>query len=85
MVVFLVAVADAVSHVAEPLVVFVAAASVADVAGPRASVDIAVVFDVSVPVSVAAVEVYSSARPMFFVFPNIYYCSSSSSSVEVVG
>jgi hypothetical protein len=84
-VVFLVAVAAVVSEVADPAVVFVAVASAADVAGPRASVDIALVFDVLVPVSVAAVEVDSSARPRFFFFPNIDYCSSSSSSVEVFG
>lgn len=84
-VVFLVVVADVVSEVAEPAVVFVAVASVADVAEPRASVDIAFVFEVLVPVSVVAVEVDSSARPRFFVFPNIDYYSSASSSVEVVG
>jgi len=84
-VVFLVLVADVVSEVAEPVVVFVAVASVADVAEPRASVDIALVFDVLVLVSVVSVEVDSSARPRFFVFPNIDYYSSSSSSVEVVG
>ena len=84
-VVFLVVVADVVSEVAEPVVVFVAVASVADVAEPRVSVDIALVFDVLVLVSVVAVEVDSSARPRFFVFPNIDYYSSSSSSVEVVG
>jgi hypothetical protein len=84
-VVFLVVVAVVVSEVADPAVVFVAVASAADVAGPRASVDIALVFDVLVPVSVAAVEVDSSARPRFFFFPNIDYCSSSSSSVEVFG
>ena len=84
-VVFLVVVADVVSEVAEPVVVFVAVASVADVAGPRASVDIALVFDALVPVSVVVVGVDSSARPRFFVFPNIDYYSSASSSVEVVG
>lgn len=84
-VVLLVVVADVVSAVAEPVVVFLAVASVADVAEPRASVDIAFVFDVLVPVSVFAVEVDSSARPRFFVFPNIDCYSSASSSVQAVG
>ena len=83
-VVFLVVVADVVSEVAEPVVVFVVA-SFADVAEPRASVDIALVFYALVPVSVVVAEVDSSVRPRFFVFPNIDYYSSSSSSVEVVG
>lgn len=51
----------------------------------QVSADIAVAFDVSGPVSVAAVEVYSSGRPTFRAFPNIDYFASSSSSVEVVG
>jgi hypothetical protein len=84
-VVFLVVVAVVVSEVADPVVVFFAVPPVADVAEPRASADIALVFDVLVPVSVVAVEVDSSARPRSFVFPNIDYYSSSSSSVEVVG
>jgi hypothetical protein len=84
-VVFVVVAAVVVSEVGGPVVVFVAVASVADVAEPRASVDIALVFDALVPVSVVAVEVDSSARPSFFVFPNIDYYSSSSSSVEAVG
>src|SRR4030042_4996870 len=65
--------------------VIVALESVADVAEPQASVDIALAFDVLVPVSVVAVEVYSSGRPRFFAFPNIDYHASSSSSVDVVG
>jgi hypothetical protein len=69
--------------VVEPGVVFVVP-SVADVAEPQASVDIAPAFAVLVPVSVVAVEVDSSGRPRFFAFPNIDYYSSSSSSVEVV-
>lgn len=81
----LVAAAAVVSEVADPVVVFVAAAPLADVAEPRASVDTALAFDVLVPVSVVAVEVDSPVRPRFFVFPNIDYYSSSSSSVEVVG
>lgn len=84
-VVFVVVAAVVVSEVGDPVAVFVAVASVADVAEPRASVDIALVFDVLVPVSVVVVEVDSSARPNFFVFPNIDYYSSSSSSVEAVG
>jgi hypothetical protein len=70
---------------AEPEVVFVAAVSVADVAEPQASVDIAVAFDVLVPVSVVVVEVDSSGRPKFLAFPNVDHYASSSSSVEVVG
>jgi hypothetical protein len=61
-------------EVSEPRVAFaafVALASVADVAEPQASVDIAVAFAVLVPVSEAAVEVDSSGRPRFFAFPNI--------------
>jgi hypothetical protein len=81
----LVAAAAVVSEVADPAVVFVAAAPLADVAEPRASVDTALVFDVLVPVAAVAVEVDSPVRPRFFVFPNIDYYSSSSSSVEAVG
>jgi hypothetical protein len=68
-------------EVSEPGVVFVAVVSVADVAEPQVSVDIAVVFVVLVPVSVVAVELYSSGRPKFFVFPNIYSFPNCSSSV----
>jgi len=70
---------------AEPGVVFVAVVSVADVAEPQASVDIAVAFVVLVPVSVVVVEVDSSGRPKFLAFPNVDHYASSSSSVEVVG
>ena len=66
--------------VSEPGVVFVA-----DVAEPQASVDIAVVFVVLVPVSVVVVEVDSSGRPKFLAFPNVDYFASLSSSVEAVG
>jgi hypothetical protein len=59
--------------------------SVADVAEPQASVDIAVAFVVLVPVSVVVVEVDSSGRPKFLAFPNVDYYASASSSVEVVG
>jgi hypothetical protein len=69
----------------EPGVVFVAVVSVADVAEPQASVDIAVAFDVSVPVSLFVVEVDSSGRPKFLAFPNVDPYASSSSSVEVAG
>ena len=72
-------------EVSEPGVVFVAVVSVADVAEPQASVDIAVAFVVLVPVSVVVVEVDSSGRPKFFAFPNICSLSNCSSSVEVVG
>ena len=63
-------------------VVFVAA-SVADAAELQASVDIVLVFDVLVPVSVDAVEVDSLGRPRFFAVPNVDHCASSSSSAEV--
>ena len=71
---------EVVSAVVEPEVV-----SVADVAEPRASVDIAVAFVVLVPVSVVVVEVDSSGRPKFLAFPNVDHFASSSSSVEAVG
>jgi hypothetical protein len=58
---------------------------VAFVSEPQASVDIAVAFVVLVPVSVVVVEVDSSGRPKFLVFPNVDHFSSPSSSVEVVG
>jgi hypothetical protein len=67
------------------LVAFVDLAFVADVAEPQASVDIALAFDVLVPVSVVAVEVDSSGCPKFLAFPNVDYYASSSSSVEVLG
>ena len=67
------------------LAVELAVLSVADVAEPQASVDIAVAFVVLVPVSVVVVEVDSSGRPRFLAFPNVDYFASSSSSVEVVG
>ena len=74
---------------AEPVLVvepeLLVAELVFDVAEPQVSVDIAVVFVVLVPVSVVAVEVDSSGRPKFFVFPNIYSFPNCSSSVEVVG
>jgi hypothetical protein len=72
-------------EVPEPRVVFVAVVSVADIVEPQASVDIALAFDVLVPVSVVAVEVDSSGRPRFLAFPNIDHFASSSSSVGVAG
>ena len=72
-------------EVSEPGVVSVAVVFVADVAEPQASVDIAVVFVVLVPVSGVVVEVDSSGRPKFFAFPNICSFPNYSSSVEVVG
>ncbi len=84
-VVFVVALEVAEPGVVFVAIVFVALVSVADVAEPQASVDIALAFDVLVPVSVVAVEVDSSGRPRFLAFPNVDYYASSSSSVEVVG
>jgi hypothetical protein len=72
-------------EVSEPGVFFVAVVSVAHVAEPQASVDIAVAFHVSVPVSVVVAEVYSSGHPKFFAFPNVDPFANCSSSVEVVG
>jgi hypothetical protein len=57
---------------------------VAGIAELQVSGDIALAFDVLVPVAVVAVEVYSSGRPRFHAFPNVDYFASSSSSVEVV-
>ena len=74
---------------AEPVLVvepeLLVAELVFDVAEPQVSVDIAVVFVVLVPVSVAVVEVDSSGRPKFLVFPNVGFFASYSSSVELVG
>ena len=67
-----------VSVVAEPH-----AFALVSVSEPQASVDIAAAFVVLVPVSVVAVEVDSPGHPRFFAFPNIDYCSSSSSYCEV--
>ena len=72
-------------EVSEPGVVFVAVVSVAHVAEPQASVDIAVAFHVSVPASVVVVEVCSSGHPKFLAFPNVDPFAKCSSSVEVVG
>ena len=74
----------AVHEGSEPWVVFVALVSVADVAEPHASVDIALASDVSVPVSVGMFEVYNSECPRFVAIPNVDYFASSSSSFEVV-
>jgi len=70
---------------AAPGVVFVAVVSVADVAEPRVSVDIAVAFVVLVPVAAVVVEVDSSGRPKFLAVPNVDPYASPASSVEVVG
>jgi hypothetical protein len=71
--------------VAEPEVVSVAVASVADIAEPQVSVDIAVAFVVLVPASVVVVELDSSGHPKFLAVPNVDHFASSSSCVEVVG
>jgi hypothetical protein len=79
---------EVVFAVAEPspeVVVLVADPEVVFVAELQASVDIAVVFVVLVPVSVVVAEVDSSGRPRFLAFPNVDHFASPSSSVEVVG
>jgi hypothetical protein len=73
------------SPAAEPGVFFVVVASIADVAEPQASGDIAVVFVVLVPAAVFGVEVDKLGRPKFPAFPNVDYFASSSSFVEAVG
>ncbi len=77
-------------ELAEPEVVFVgilfvALVCVGDVAEPQASVDIALAFDVLVPLSVFVVEVGNSGLPKFHVFPNVHHYAISSSSVELDG
>ena len=57
---------------------------IADVSEPQASVDIAVVFVVLLPASVAVLEVDIPGRPRFFVLPKTCSFANSSSSVEVV-
>ena len=74
-----------VSVAVEPGIVFVAAVSVAGVAGPQACVDTPVPFDVSVPASAVVVEVDSSGHPRFRAFPNVGHYAIPSSSVEVGG
>ena len=71
--------------VSESEVVFVVVVSVADVAEPPASVDIAVAFAALVPVSAVVAEVDSSGRPRSVAFPNVDCYATSASSVEVVG
>ena len=66
----------------EPEVAFVVSA---DVAGPQASVDIAIAFAVLVPVSGVVVEADSSGHPKFLVFPNVDHYASYSSSGEAGG
>ena len=70
--------------VSEPEAVFVVVVSLADVAEPQASVDIAVAFAVSVPVSAVVAEVDNSGHPTSVPFPNVDCYSTSASSVEVV-
>jgi hypothetical protein len=72
-------------EVSEPEVVFVVVVSLADVAEPQTSADIAVAFAVLAPVSVVVVEVDNSVRPTFVAFPNVDCYATSASSVEVVG
>jgi hypothetical protein len=72
-------------EVSEPGVDVVAVVPVANIAERQASFDIALAFDVLVPVPVVAVEVDSSGCPSFFAFPNIDPAASPSSFVEVVG
>jgi hypothetical protein len=74
-----------VSVAVEPGIVFVAVVSVAGVAGPQACVDTPVLFGVSVPASVFAVEADSSGRPKFLAVPNVGHYAISSSSVGVGG
>ena len=52
---------------------------------PQASGDIALAFDVLVPLSGLAIGGDTLGYPSFFAFPNIDYYPSSSSSVEVLG
>jgi len=69
----------------EPVAVFAAVVSLADVAGPQDSADIAFAFAVLVPAFAAAAGVDSSVHPRFSAFPNSDHDSSSSSSAEVAG
>lgn len=75
----------AVAVVEHEAVVFVVGSGIVFVSGPRASVDIALVFVVLVPVSVFVGEVCSSGRPRSPAFPNVVHFSRPSSSDEVVG
>jgi hypothetical protein len=74
----------AVVLVGQPVVVF-GVLSVADVAGPQVSVDIAVAFVVLVPLSVLVVEGDSSGRPTSPAVPSGDSSASPASSVAVVG
>ncbi len=62
---------------------YVALLSIADVAEPRASDDIPVLFDVLVPLFVVVAQFDSSGRPSFFSLPSNVYHASSSNSFEV--
>ncbi len=76
---------DVVAAVAvDPEVVFVAVVSIADVAEPQASVDIAVVFVVLMPACVLVFEVDIPGPPRFFVLPKICSFANPSSSVGIV-
>ena len=72
-------------EVADPEVVFAAVVSLADVAGPQDSADIAFASAVLVPAFVAAVGVDSSVHPRFSAVPNSDHDPSSSSSAGVAG
>ena len=72
-------------EVADPEVVFAAVVSLADVAGPQDSADIAFASAVLVPAFVAAVGVDSFVHPRFSAFPNSDHDPSASSSAEVAG
>lgn len=72
-------------EVSEPGVVFVAVVSLADVAEPQPSVDIAVAFDVLVPLFPSVVEGDSSGRPKLLSFPNVDHYATFPNSVEVGG
>jgi len=70
---------------AEPVAVVAGVASLADVAGPQASADIASAFAVLVPAFAAAVGADSSVHPRISAFPNSDHAPSSSSSAEDAG
>jgi len=79
---------EVVALAVEPEAVSVAGLSpevVALAVEPEASVDIAVVSVVLVPVSVVVAEVDSSGHPTFLASPNVDHYANCSSSVEVVG
>jgi hypothetical protein len=75
-----VAVVAAEPEASEPVFV---AEDIADVSEPQASVDIAVVFVVLIPVSVVVIEVDTPGCPSFLAFPNTCSFANFSSSVEI--